>query len=201
MSRVFSSSITVAVFAVAFACAGCGGGGESRQPSGEAGDGQQGGGGGGGPSGGQFAALIEAGGTCDAPTDCKSGFCSDGVCCRSDCAGLCQSCTVEGSVGTCTSVPVGADPRNECPDDGVASCGRNGFCDGTGACALYARGHDLPRAICAGSTVSHAARCDGAGACGAATSDSCGPYMCAAAGAACRADCATNADCVAARRA
>ena len=44
------------------------------------------------------------------------------------------------------NVPVGADPRNECPDDGVAGCMRDGFCDGTGACAVYARGDDLPRA-------------------------------------------------------
>ena len=196
MSRVFSSSITAAGFVVAFACAGCGGGGESRQPSGQAGDGQQGGGGGGGPSGGQLAALVEAGGACDAPTDCKSGFCFDRVCCRSDCAGSCQSCTVEGSVGTCTSVPVGADPRGDCPDDGLASCGRNGFCDGTGACALYPAGAICRAQSCAGSTVSHAARCDGAGVCGATSSDSCGPYRCNDAGAACRADCAGDADCV-----
>jgi hypothetical protein len=99
-------------------------------------------------------------------------------------------------VGTCTSVPLGADPRNDCPDDGIASCGREGHCDGTGACALYAAGTICRASSCSGSTVSHAARCDGAGACEAASTDSCGPYMCDGGGRTCRADCATNADCV-----
>src|SRR5262249_2532280 len=152
--------------AVALACSACGGGGEAHVVgSGEGGSGQ-GGRGGGGPSRGQYA-LVEAGGECAAAGDCKSGFCSDGVCCRSDCSGVCQSCAVDGSVGTCTNVPVGVDPRNDCPDDGAASCGRDGFCDGTGACALYAAGTICRAQSCAASTVSHAARCDGAGTCGA----------------------------------
>ncbi|HMF39125.1 MAG TPA: hypothetical protein VKQ32_00460 [Polyangia bacterium] len=183
----------MAGFAVALACAACGGGGEPHVTSGSGGGGSAGGGG--TPPGGPLA-LIEAGGECDAAKDCKSGFCSDGVCCRSDCSGACQSCAVEGSLGTCTSVPVGADPRNDCPDDGSASCGRTGFCDGTGACALYAAGTICRAQSCSASTVSHAARCDGAGACGTAATDSCGPYMCNAGGSACRADCGSDADCV-----
>jgi hypothetical protein len=193
MCRLLAPSITAAGFAIALACNACGGGGESRA-SGQAGTGE--GGQGGAGLSGQLAALIEAGGGCNAPADCKSGFCFDGVCCRSACDGHCQSCTVAGSVGTCTNVPVGADPDNDCPDEGVASCGRNGSCDGTGACALYGAGTICRAQSCAGSTVSHAARCDGDGACGAAATDSCGPYMCQAAGDTCRADCSTGADCV-----
>jgi len=196
MSKLFWSSIRASSFAIAFAVSACGGGGEARNGSGQAGNGSGDGGRGGAAASGEFAALIEAGGSCTLARDCKSGFCSEGVCCRSDCSGLCQSCTVEGSVGTCTSVPVGADPRNECPDDGVASCGRDGTCDGTGACALYATGAVCQASSCSGSIVSHAARCDGAGACGTASTDSCGPYMCDGGGRSCRADCATNADCV-----
>ena len=137
MSRVLRSlrsSITAVGFAIAFACSACGGGGEARQDTGPAG------GSGGGPSRGQYAALLEAGGICATAADCKTGFCFDSVCCRSDCSGACQSCAVEGSVGTCTNVPVGADPRKDCPDEGGASCGRNGSCDGTGSCALYGAG-------------------------------------------------------------
>ena len=179
--------------ALALACGACGGGGEAHVGSGEGGDRQ--GGHGGGPSRGQFA-LAEAGGECSAGADCKSSFCFDGVCCRSDCSGACQSCAVEGSIGTCTNVPVGADPRNDCPDDGVASCGRSGSCDGTGTCALYAAGTICHAQACTAATVSHAARCDGAGTCGGVLTDSCGPYMCNAAGDGCRADCASDADCV-----
>ena len=193
MSRVLRSlrsSITAVGFAIAFACSACGGGGEARQDTGPAG------GSGGGPSRGQYAALLEAGGICATAADCKTGFCFDSVCCRSDCSGACQSCAVEGSVGTCTNVPVGADPRKDCPDEGAASCGRNGSCDGTGSCALYGAGTICRAQSCADSTVSHAARCDGAGACGAAATDSCGAYMCNAAGDGCRAECTSSADCV-----
>ena len=146
---------------------------------------------------GELAALVEAGGICATAADCKSGFCFDGVCCRSDCSGACQSCAVEGSVGTCTDVPVGADPRNDCPDDGVASCGRNGSCDGTGACALYAAGRNLPRAILRridgqprralrrrGRVRRRGRRIPAARTCATPR------------GGACRADCATSADCV-----
>jgi len=196
MARDVGSSITAAGFALAIALAicGCGGGGEARDPVGQSGGGI--GGQGGAAAGGQLAALIEAGGACTTPVECKSGFCADGVCCHSDCSGLCQSCAIEGSVGTCANIPVGADPRNDCPDDGATSCGRNGFCDGTGSCAVYAAGTICRAQSCASSTVSHAARCDGAGACAAAVTDSCGAYMCKPGGDACRADCASNADCV-----
>ena len=196
MSRVLRSGLAIAI-AIAVGGGGCGGGGEERVDTGQAGSGGAAGQGGhsGGPSRGELAVLAEAGATCALATDCKSGFCSDGVCCRSDCSGSCQSCAIEGSVGTCMNVPVGADPRNECPDEGVASCGRSGSCDGTGACALYVAGAICRAQSCDGATVSHAARCDGAGACGTAASDSCGAYMCNAAGDNCRADCASNADC------
>ena len=55
------------------------------------------------------------------------------------------------------------DPRNECPDDGVAGCMRDGFCDGTGACAVYARGTICKPQSCAASTVTFAGLCDGDG--------------------------------------
>ena len=135
-------------------------------------------------------------GACADHTDCKSGFCFDGVCCRSECAGLCQSCALSGSLGTCMNASVGTDPRNECPDDGVAGCMRDGTCDGTGACAVYATGVICRAQACTGSTVTHAALCDGQGACGAGTTQSCGQYVCGSDGK-CRATCASAADCVA----
>jgi hypothetical protein len=184
--------------------AGCGGAGETRQPN----DGSppvdapidmaSGGAGaaGGGGAGGSATTGAEIGAACAVAGDCKSGFCFDGICCRSDCSGLCQSCAQPGSVGTCMNVPVGADPRDECPDDGATGCLRDGFCDGTGACALYARGTICRAQTCTASTVTHAALCDGDGTCGATTADSCGQYLCGSDGK-CRSSCATAADCVA----
>lgn len=67
MSRVLRFAIVLVVGA-------CGGGGEPVHESGAAGSGD---GGHGGPSRGQYAALIEAGGTCATASDCKSGFCFD----------------------------------------------------------------------------------------------------------------------------
>ena len=199
--RLIRSFVKLIAFMLVLGAGGCGGGGEMRSDNGTGSGGSAGGGGSDGSGGqagsivGPLAAMGEAGADCTLAADCKSGFCFDGVCCRSDCSGSCQSCAVDGSVGTCTNVPVGADPRNDCPDEGVAGCGRNGFCDGTGACALYAAGAICRPQSCAGSTVSHSARCDGAGACGSTAADSCGAYMCNAAGDGCRADCASDADC------
>src|SRR5262249_22236535 len=94
------------------------------------------------------------------------------------------------------SAPVGTDTRNECSDDGATGWMQDGFCDGTGACAVYARGTICKPQSCASSTVTHAALCDGDGTCGAASSDSCGQYLCGSDGK-CKSSCATAADCVA----
>src|SRR5262249_31126312 len=40
--------------------------------------------------------------------------------------------------GTCAPIPAGTDPEAECTDDGAASCGQDGLCDGAGACEKYA---------------------------------------------------------------
>lgn len=60
------------------------------------------------------------GGFCVNPQDCGSGLtCVDSVCCNTACNGSCQACDLPGSVGTCTNVPGGQDPDNEC---GGVSC-------------------------------------------------------------------------------
>jgi len=199
---------------LALLAAGCGGGGEQRQgdaaadapmdmtgAGGTTGTGGDGGGGAGGAGatgggGGTVTTGAEIGAVCAIADDCKSGFCFDNVCCRSDCSGLCQSCAQPGSAGNCMNVPVGADPRNDCPDDGVTGCMRNGSCDGTGLCAVYGTGTICKAQACAASTVTQASRCDGDGECTAGNSDSCGQYLCGGDGK-CRSTCATAADCVA----
>lgn len=99
---------------------------------------------------------LGQGGYCDEPSDCSSGLsCVDNVCCNSPCNGGCQACDLPGSVGTCTNVPSGDDPDNEC---GAVSCGSyyHGYsgdtchrkadvgaatatCNGSGACRSAAQ--------------------------------------------------------------
>ena len=42
------------------------------------------------------------GGACTSASGCASGFCVDGVCCNTACAGACMTCDATGSAGTCT---------------------------------------------------------------------------------------------------
>lgn len=63
---------------------------------------------------------------CSLNTECASGFCTDGYCCNSACNGLCETC----AGGTCSPIPAGQDPINECPGTGI--CGS--YCNGTRGC-------------------------------------------------------------------
>ena len=78
------------------------------------------------------AASVNAG--------CRTGHCVDGVCCESACTGTCVACNVAGSEGRCLSVPDNLDPDNECAAEPDSSCGRDGACNGQGACRKYAAG-------------------------------------------------------------
>ncbi|HEY2902858.1 MAG TPA: PA14 domain-containing protein [Polyangia bacterium] len=140
--------------------------------------------------------LAALGAACSSAQQCGSGFCTDSVCCLSVCDGLCQTCAVPGNEGTCAAVTAGSDPDNECDEQGAATCGQNGFCDGTGHCAPYPAGTPCSTAVCAQSMFTDAAACDGQGTCQPAPTVSCGKFSCASA-AACQTTCASNADCVA----
>ena len=50
-----------------------------------------------------FAQPYEDGVACITPSECTSGFCTDGVCCNQQCTGPGQSCDVPGQAGTCVS--------------------------------------------------------------------------------------------------
>lgn len=78
-----------------------------------------------------------SGTSCDDATDCVSGECTDGVCCVEACDGACESCALEGSVGTCTPYEAGTDPENE--------CGATGTCaDGGGCAGSHVWSHGFP---------------------------------------------------------
>jgi hypothetical protein len=135
------------------------------------------------------------GAACGAAGECASGFCFDGVCCRTDCSTACWSCSVQGSVGVCIPAEVGTDPRNDCPDDGLSSCGRDGACDGSGACRRYPTGAICRQPSCGGSTLTLASRCE-AGTCTPTSGLPCDPYICdPQSGTACLKSCTTNAQC------
>jgi hypothetical protein len=137
---------------------------------------------------------------CTSGTQCASGFCADGVCCDSTCTGLCMACTAalkaSGSDGHCDLARAGSDAHNDCPDDGVASCGRDGTCDGTGRCRLYAQGTACGPSNCVQNRATGRI-CNGLGACvNDANGSECSPYLCNPTTGACGNPCASAADCV-----
>lgn len=86
---------------------------------------------------------------CTLGCECSSGYCVDGVCCKSACDGPCQACSaaIHGGVnGICTNFAANTDPFNECADQGASSCGTTGLCNGSGACGKYPAG-----TVCRGS--------------------------------------------------
>ncbi|HJX63860.1 MAG TPA: kelch repeat-containing protein, partial [Polyangia bacterium] len=73
------------------------------------------------------------GAACASAAACASGFCTDGSCCTTACTGTCVSCKLAGKVGTCSPIPIGTDPENEC-GKGTPPC--QSTCDGVGACVF-----------------------------------------------------------------
>ncbi|HET6147393.1 MAG TPA: hypothetical protein VFH68_07645 [Polyangia bacterium] len=135
------------------------------------------------------------GSACTAGADCQSGHCFDGVCCAQDCSQACHTCALPGSVGTCLVADFGTDPRDDCPDQGVASCGTDGTCDGSGGCRRYATGAVCKPPICSGSTLTLAFRC-AAGACASTSGQPCDPYVCGTASNSCPTTCTRDQDCL-----
>ena len=137
---------------------------------------------------------LPVGATCAADNQCNSNFCAQGVCCTTACAGTCASCALTGSVGTCTSVPAGQDPLNQCTDSGVAMCGTDGACNGSGACRRYASGVTCVPASCPNTAnVQPGSTCNTSGTCVTPATVPCTPYVCSAG--ACKTSCTSNADC------
>jgi hypothetical protein len=136
---------------------------------------------------------------CTGADGCASGFCADGFCCDSACTGTCQACSKAlngaGSDGQCGDIQEGTDPKNQCTDQGMASCGHDGECDGNGACQLYAAGTLCSAAGCNNGQLSGASTCDGTGTCQPGEMTSCSPYA-SCNGAVCASACQEDSDCV-----
>jgi hypothetical protein len=77
---------------------------------------------------GACAPLRQLGEACQGANQCESGNCVDGVCCDSDCGGTCRACHIAKTgvaSGTCTYIPNGNDPDQECL---LTVCNGNGGC-------------------------------------------------------------------------
>jgi hypothetical protein len=134
---------------------------------------------------------------CTVPADCTSGHCVDGLCCDSACSDSCQACNLAGSEGRCAPIAAGQpDPRGRCVVEAPESCGRDGTCNGAGACRLHRVGTVCGVPSCAGATERVLpALCDGKGMCQPPRSQSCAPFRCA--DAECRTSCGGAQDCAA----
>jgi hypothetical protein len=132
---------------------------------------------------------------CGSDPECASGFCADGVCCNGRCGGVCEKCNQGGRVGYCDPVPSGQDPDNECAQDAVSSCQRNGSCSGARSCALYATGTICTAAFCSGNVSNLADTCNGLGTCVDNGILNCLPYVCNPTNGLCKTSCGTTVDC------
>jgi hypothetical protein len=145
---------------------------------------------------GSCTLKIVQGNPCATDNQCGGGdHCVDGVCCNNvGSCGACHACNLPGSLGTCAAVTAGTDPKNDCADQGAATCGNDGVCGSGGTCEKYADGTTCAAASCPAlsSTLTKAGACGG-GSCGQ-TTQSCGAYMCNGT-TACRTTCAGDGDC------
>lgn len=148
--------------------AGTGGtGGAGTGGTGAAGTGSTGGAGTGG------APVKKTTGTACANdnNDCASGSCVDGFCCENACLGTCMACSslkTGATNGLCRPVKVMTDPDNDCSVDNGNACGRDGTCDGLGACRLQVTGITCGSPSCTGTTspmLTPAGKCNGSGVC------------------------------------
>ena len=139
-------------------------------------------------------AKLAIGAACQQASQCTSNFCTDGVCCNTDCLGACRSCAIGGSPGTCRPAAAGTDPRNSCNEETANSCGQTGVCDANQACARYPATTICSPPACSSTGQFTFSRCNGAGTCTAAALVSCQPYACTTTGS-CRTSCTSKADC------
>ena len=145
------------------------------------------------PSADAAAVAQPQGAACTTNTQCQSGACADGVCCNTACLGPCQACDVAGQEGTCTPVPKGQDPDDECAMEPASSCHFDGTCDGQGACAHYAAGTVCLPGSCTGGVERAGGTCNGQGQCTSGATQACRSGVCA--GSSCGDKCTANEQC------
>ena len=97
---------------------------------------------------------------CSAAVQCLSGFCIDGVCCNTGCAGTCQACNLAAAPGACTALPLGQQD----PDATTPCAGPLQYCS-AGTCAQNKKPNGVPCAVaadCGSGFCADGVCCDGA---------------------------------------
>ncbi len=134
--------------------------------------------------------------TCSAASECLSGFCADGICCDGACDGVCRSCKLPASMGTCTAVPAGGDePHGLCAAQAPSTCGTDGKCDGANACRRFRPGTVCAPEQCSAGVFSPEGTCNATGTCATSPSLACAPFACN--GSRCFDACTVDANCAA----
>jgi hypothetical protein len=142
--------------------------------------------------------VLINGQLCNNKNDCISGFCADGVCCEAACTEACNSCNQPTNLGKCVALTNGSNPAHgACGPDAMASCGRDGFCDGNGQCRKYGATVVCLAGSCDAGTNKNTgdSKCDGTGHCVTPTGIACDPYVCNATNTACYASCTSPSQC------
>ncbi|MDB4980905.1 MAG: Flagellar hook-length control protein FliK [Myxococcales bacterium] len=120
------------------------------------------------------------GSLCGGGTECASGNCVDGVCCDIACAGQCQACDINGSLGTCKTVTSGPPHRAATPVralcGGDPACG--GTCNGVSPTKCTYPANQCRGQSCSNNIQVNAAVCDANGVCPAAATVACAPAPC-----------------------
>jgi hypothetical protein len=116
-----------------------------------------------------------------------------------ECKDGCYSCNQMGSLGVCKAIAEGQDPDEECPVQGIGTCGNGGGCNGRGACRKHPAGTWCGYGACMNGTQFGDSTCDGMGGCRRGPGRSCGVYACNG-NLVCWSACANNAQCAPGRR-
>jgi hypothetical protein len=144
------------------------------------------------------AAKKIDGSTCGGNNECVHASCVGGICCESQCTGLCDSCAqadTNQQSGLCKPIKAMGSSKGLCAVD-AATCGRDGTCDGNGACRFVTAGTSCGSASCANAQLSPAPTCNGGGACGTPTPGACPNALVCASVTTCKTTCAADTDCV-----
>ncbi|MBI5515459.1 MAG: hypothetical protein HY909_16890, partial [Deltaproteobacteria bacterium] len=81
---------------------------------------------------GRCVPNVGLGQPCGRTEDCAAGVCVEGVCCNTACNGICESCVLPGTRGTCSPRPAGSVPVGR--DGGVSVPTNCAACDGARGC-------------------------------------------------------------------
>ncbi len=141
--------------------------------------------------------VRENGEACTAASECKSGFCVDGVCCESGCTGQCEACDIPGGAGKCTGVsgaPHGTRAACETSTDVCKALACDSAKDRS-KCVGFLNGpsKECARATCKDGSATTASFCDGTGTCKPGTKATCGAFGCA--DTVCKDTCKSDGDC------